>query len=215
MMISTPMQPLNGIFGDAGGDVIIYMDFVNSIFWDGSDFVTAAEAVDLPAQITGSGLEVETDEVNLLGAFLAFLVAADWTIVIEYEITVDTSFNTPIVISDDGGDYYIELTRKIPAAGRDMNLAEQGTSVYREAEDTDSHGLGVHKIAFTRTNSKLVLSVDGSAAISDAASSDLPTMTKAAFGGYPGFGANQFLTIKTLDGYAVKADGELPVLSAL
>lgn len=221
MMVSAAAQMLNAVVDISGGEVptgaIRHIDFVNGVYWNGTNFVAANAVVDLPDRITSNGLEVEDDEVNILGAFLSSLTTLDWTFVIEYEITFDAGSNSPIVITDDAGAKYIEIIRLSPGVGSDMFADESGTTQYREVNDSDVHGLGIHRVALTRTDAKLAMSVDGDAVLSDTSAMDLTVgeITKAAFGGFPGFGSDQWCTIRTFTVYSSLDDSELPALSAL
>lgn len=220
MMASVGAQMLNAAVDIGGGEVpdgaLFHIDFENNYYWNGTNFVAASAVIDIPEQITANGLEIEDVEANILGDFLTILIAMDWTIVVEYDHTFDAGSTLPWSITDDFGVYYIEIIRQQPGGTlRKMLADENGVSEYREVIDTDSHELGIHKIALTRTDAKLVISVDGDPIVSDTSAMDIPAMTKSCFGGFPGFGTNQWCTIKRMTAYAAQDDTNLPALSAL
>lgn len=216
MMVSSSSQMLNNVEQlpiPPGSE--IHVDFINAIYWDGSAMVTAADVIDIPEQITGSGLEIENVEANLLGAFLTAFLTLDWTVVVDYEHTFDSGRSDVLVISNTPGDELLQLYRDSPASGRRMHCEESGVSENREVIRTGPFNLGVHRIALTRTAAKIVISVDGSAIVSDTSAMDFTSQSEAALGGFPGFGTSQFVTIRGFTIYPAADDADLPGLSSL
>lgn len=215
MIPATAAQMMNEVvLPDVPPGALVHANFVSGIYWDGAAMVAASEVIDIPGQITANGLEIENDEANLLGDFLTAALTLDWTVVVEYEHTFDTDAGL-FVVSNTAGDELLEIYRDGPGNGRRMHCDESGTSEARETIDSGPFALGIHRVALTRTDAKIVLSVDGNAIVSDTSAMDFSSQTEAALGGYPGFGTRQWVTIRSFTIYPAQDDGDLPGLSAI
>lgn len=216
MIPAVAAQMMNDVvLPDVPPGALVHANFVSGIYWDGTAMVAASEVIDIPGQVTASGLEIEDAEANLLGDFLAAALTLDWTVVVTYEHTFDSGDSVLFVVSNVAGDELIELHRDSPGTGRRMLCEESGASELREVIDSGPFTVGIHRVALTRTAGKLVMSVDGNAIVSDTSAMDFATQAAAALGGYPGFGSSQWLTIRSFTIYPAADDGDLPGLSAI
>lgn len=197
-------------------------DFVAGVYSVGEAAVTAADVIDKPELITASGLEVphnaENGTVAIIGDFLGELIPANWTLVLEYEDGGTSGTTLPIVITSEDPTAtsfeYIQIQRSNSGSGRKMEAYDQDGG-FRFVQDADSHGAGVHKIALTRTDERLAMSVDGDAVVADEDGNFSQVLSLAAFGGTPGDWSFDACTIRSLKVYAVADDAILPSLSAL
>src|SRR5260370_2210760 len=152
------------------------IDFVNGIYTVNGVTQTAAQVVNLTGRITpGSGLSIISGSpCQLLNSLLALILTANWTMVIEANLTdnraslglrmflltvFDAGFNDQIAIYTLG-----ELLLSFASA---VIFEDSGVTT-READGNLSVGVGIHKVAATRTNAEVALSMDGESPVSNA-----------------------------------------------
>lgn len=202
--------------GGGGGPGPFSFDFVAGTYTVNGVTVTAADVIDQPGWIDGTGLVIADSAatVGVLGDALTYLLAADWTVVIEWDHFVTNNTIQPLVLSDGSLDNVVRLRRQNSLSSRFMNVSDFAGVNFRQATDASaSIGDGQHKIALTRTNSKLAFSIDGQSVVSNTSTTFSITPTGAAFGGYPGDMIGDALTIKSCVVTAPVSDASLPTLS--
>jgi len=198
-------------------DTLATADFLTPHYSVAGAAVTAADIIDQPGQVTGTGLQIlaDADVVNILGAFLAVLTAAEWTLVIEWDHGTTSSSMEPLVVTGPGNDNAVQILRQNGFSGHFLTVEDFAGSHFRGSTDSSGAiGDGIHKLALTRVDAKLVFSIDGRAIVSNTSDSFSLAPTTAAFGGYPGDTVNDDLYIRSLRIYAAVSDATLPLLSA-
>lgn len=194
------------------------IDFVNGTYEiDGTSYA-ASDIVDKTERIGASGLEILDDDadgtVDTLGDLLALLVTANWTAVIEYDEATTTYLTVPLSLSGSTSSDTAGVFRQAEGATPTLSMKAYATSnTSREAVVPQTFGVGTHKIAMTLTSDLLAVSVDGSAAVMDAASQTLD-LDQASLGGDPGGGSYNGTTIRSIMIYTPASASSLPSLSA-
>lgn len=202
-------------------DGLANIDFVNSIYPVNGSSETAADVVDQPGVITADGLILAEDAsvISIIGDLLALLLAstAGMTIVLNWNNLDSTGTIIPLVlINPDISDEGIQFKRQSSLGSHFMNATDFSGINFRSTTDASGPtGDNIHKIALTRTNTKLVFSVDGRSVVS--ASGDpldfSITPTTATFGGLPGDTMSNELRILSMQIYNPVDDSLLPGLS--
>ena len=176
--------------------------------------LTAADVVANPELITGDGLVITEDVVDIIGDLLA-LVLANGTFRLAWDHLDYTGNIVPIAIIDpDTSADGVVVKRQ--SSGQLMNLSDFSGSHFRQAIDSSAPvGDNDHVIAWTRTDSALEFSVDGRAVVSYAGDPDsFPIVPSAAsFGGVPGGFTLAETRIKSLTVYAAQDSSLLPALA--
>lgn len=190
------------------------IDFLGETYVVDGVTVTAADIVDHPELITANGLELieDGDVVNILGDLLALLLTANWTIVLEWNHLDATGEVYPLVITGAGEDNTVQIRRL--SGSHYLFVEDFGGAGYRGVADAFAFGDGVHKIALTRTNAKLVFSADGRPLATGDIDNFALSPTAAAFGGYPGWTISPTMYIRSLQILDPADDADLPGLSA-
>lgn len=192
-----------------------YANFRTGVYEVGGVPVTAADVVEHPEYIDANGLqlgEVGADEtVDVLGAFLAVMGSGDWTVIVEIELQFISAGEQSIFWLDDGafGEFvYLFITSgNVPAA------IHENVTDSQEASVLGTVAVGVHKIALTRSNEKLVISANGGD-IDIAPGVTIGSLTRMSLGGIPDDIAD-ILRIRSIAVYDARPNEELPGLSAL
>lgn len=232
-VIASQIEPAESGFVIPAGS-LLFLDFLNGHYAVGETVTTAAAVVDAPAKIVpGSGLEIllatETTEgsgvANIIGAALAIVLAADWTAVIDFDVPADTSglINILTLARSDWPDtidfgHTVEITRAASGGFNNQGMVrEEVDSGYtRSIGDGVARTEGHHKIATTRTPSRVAISVDGDAVVNDETDETAAiNADSATFGGFTLAFLDNEVTIRSLTLFAAQADGALPGLSAL
>ena len=212
-----------GVGGNPYPDALATADFVLGAYWMSGSQVTAASMIDKPDLISASGLQIQDlttgGVVFIIGALRDLLFTANYTIVFEWSDTDTAGNRTPISIDESstaGGTDHLYVFCDATMVGF-YDQPDPGAN--RQAEKT---GLGsmpaTRRIAATRTNAKISLSVDGTAVITDTVATSTPSLDVATLGGahtdaYPGQFATMNGHIRRLIVYAEQADASLPALS--
>lgn len=195
----------------------INFDLENHVYYVNGVAKTAADIVDQPSWIDGTGLVIADSAatVGILGGALTYLLTSDWTMRIKWDHFTSGNNIMPFAMADGGNDNYVQVLRENGFGGHFMNVSDSAGANFRQATDSSGPvGDNVHKIALTRINSKLIFSIDGQATVSDTSISFSLAPIAAAFGGYPGDTIGDALTIKSFVVTAPVSDGSLPALSA-
>ena len=213
-------QPDSGGSVDEYAGAIAVADFLLSEYQIDGVQSSAAAMIYHPEFIDGSGLYINWDAAGLytwaIGDFLTKLIATDWTIVLE-------------VIEDDAGTMhpFTLADENTGGGGLDSLIISTGTSSVSCTDDPDPGSSrfvsvgsviarpSVRRIAVTRTDAKLVISVNGSAINSDATSTSTPSYNRAILGADDG-DAFAFMKghIRKIIVYPEQPDAALPTLSA-
>lgn len=208
---------------------LVHLDFINGIYFDGA-MATAADVIGEPQYITGSGLAISYDNessageavVHVIGDALAALLTLNWTIVVEYEEFYSGGISFLLgMLNADWASYtkYVQLERWDAGDGLELVISDfdfNNGNLERTRGANDPFGPGIHRIAATRTNSKLAISVDGGGAlVYNAAANAGVTAINATIGSRE----NEFLyndfNFRRLTVYAPQDDAALPGLSAI
>lgn len=191
-----------------------FADFINGVYLYGESELTAAAVISNPERIGVFGLALTPGQstVDILGDFEAFLIAANWTVLIDLTVTSPTASSDILFVSKLGSITYFVKVVVYATHGRAIDGApfHSDRNIF-----AGTLSPGRHKIAVTRTDAKLVISVDASAIASD--TNNQPTagfLTDAAFGGISGSTISQSSHIRSLTLYAPQDDGVLPTLSS-
>jgi hypothetical protein len=161
--INLTMADLGGTVSLPSGAVGI-ADFVNLGFnWSGGSTANLADVIDHPEYVVpGTGLVLnDVNPPQFIGDFATYLLAGDWTVVMEWyrQTTLcdplhiqDITDNDPRLSCEDssGGEHFFAYDL-VGGSERDTNSAASGGA---------DHVVNV--VALTRTNAKLVQSFNGS-----------------------------------------------------
>jgi hypothetical protein len=220
MMPGVAAQPLGRSSGSsAPTGTLASAKFRSGLYSVAGAPVLLSSIVDQPELVSAAGLEIAEDGTvaAILGTFLDVLKTANWTLRLKWNNFDSNSTFFPLVLTGADFDNVVQLRRQNSLSNRYMNVEDFAGPDFRDATDASAPaGDGAHIIALTRTDTKLVFSLDGRAVVT-AAGDPLDfalDVTDACFGGYPGdtvFGA---LTIESLDVFEPMDDSLLPALSA-
>ncbi|RUV41407.1 hypothetical protein EOD29_22900 [Mesorhizobium sp. M1A.T.Ca.IN.004.03.1.1] len=195
------------------------LDFLTEVYTKDDSTVALADIIDKPERVGASGLEIVADPdpdgyVLAAGDLLADFVSLDWTVVIEWEELSSTSFSEILVLQDlADGAHSLWLENAMGSGSPNLNVAEDAI-IGRDLVDETLYGAGAHKLALTRTASRIAISVDGGAAIVNTTpeTSGNPIDT-AGFGGFPGYGTVNGFYVRSFRLMPPVADSLLPSLS--
>lgn len=212
--------------GGGGGEPDLFgADFVNGVYTINGVGVNASDVIDHPEFITASGLDLGDNSgfffAFLLGAFSEALTSANFTAVLEVE-TPNTNNTVGLVISNPSGNDFHMLVEFYDGSASPGDVVYMWDNVNggsrREVMSGGAWSAGIFKLAFTRTDDKLVLSVNGGA-IEDNTNPRVITgsVTEASLGGgtqFVGGGVWDNIIIRQLSIYPEPVeDSELPTLS--
>ena len=122
---------------------------------------------------------------------------------------------TVMSVGNLGWSHVLEVQKLNSGSGHNPYLYDTGGEGTRVATDSGyAIGVGNHKTAFTRQDTRIAASTDGRTAIADE-SPDVPTWspTHATFGALPEDNPNMAIFIRKLTVYSVQPDENLPSLS--
>lgn len=217
MMPGVAAQPLGGrsVFSPT---VLAQANYVEGIYEIAGSSAAAADIIDKPARIGGSGLEILDNDVDgvvsPIGDYLALWLTLDWTVKIVWEeLTTDGATYLLYLFEMLGGDQHSFLIERSTAFTGLRVDAHEGSNITRDVQINTSHGPGIHTIVVTRTDDRLSISCDGSAVVTVTATPTMNAMATASFGGDLDQSYNGcFIREQTL--YAPLDDIFLPALSA-
>ncbi len=212
-------------------DAILFMDFVNGVYAIDGSAVAVGTMLDAVSKINpGVGLEIllstETTQgsgvANLIGDALATVLAAyatGCTSVIDFEVPADTPGLITLLsmVRDDWQDTLdfgdgVSINRREEFFGNECQIADTA----RTANDGVAHATGHHKLAATRTPSRVAISGDGDQPVADETDEGASINANAAtFGGFTLAYLDNEVTIRSFALFAAQADVALPGLSAL
>lgn len=200
------------------------MDFVAGTYSWNEGALTAADCIDHTAYIGADGLEIgsatNTAPVSILGEFATFLGDCQFTIVFDVEIPTGSASPTLIAVEEPVSGNIVELFWR-----SEFEADDKSGFVSRFADDfVNATMTGIHKVALTRTDAKLCISVNGNA-IGAGSTGDrddstcvLPDpsnpMTDFHLGGYAGGSVPDHIKIRSVTFYDPVTDADLPGLSA-
>lgn len=205
--------------GSSYPDAVAVADFILGQYFIDGNQVTAAAMVANPEFITGPGLYINWDVAGYytraIGDFLTKLIATDWTTILE--VTEDDAGTMhPLTLADEntgGADLDSLIFSTAASSVSCTDDPDPGSSRFVSVGSVAARP-AVRRIAATRTNAKLVISVNGSAINSDTTATSTPSYNKAILGADDG-DTFPFMKghIRRIIVYPVKADSELPALS--
>lgn len=218
-----------GVTDEGGGGAVLptnavgIADFVNGGYkWMTTDLV-ASDVTDHPELITPSTGLITNDVANttvprFINDFETYLLAADWTVVLEWyrngtfaePLRIQNSAATspgsnPVFQIEDDHNYALFSDYLASFAGE------------RDLTPTHVGGSGVTNVlAITRTDAKLVASFNGAAIVSNGAAlaGFAAGVDRAFIGGEAGYAYDQ-MTLRRIVIYPPQADADLPGLSVL
>lgn len=192
-------------------------DFVNGSYTFGLSNLTAADVIDHTDWITASGIEVPGSDsagAQILGGFADLLLTCEWTISLDVEVLGQSPRSVFLTVANAGSGFFIELDYD----GGWEALCTDGDETPFAFDYTNSISNGVHRLAVTRIDNKISLSVDGNAVVTDSTPCILPVpgfdMVNAYLGGWSD-NTERAVNIRALRIYEVQPDDNLPVLSAI
>jgi hypothetical protein len=211
------LSPPSGFVPPTGFDWSL--DFLGEVYTNNGSSVAIADIIDKPGRVGASGLEILDNDVDgvvdSIGDLLTDFQSMDWTVVIEWqELTTDFSTYLLYLFEMPGGsDHSLVIERGNAFTGLRVD-AHESSNIVRNVAINTSHGVGVHKVAVTRTSAFLSISCDGSAVDTVVASPLMDPMATASFGGDPTDQSYNGTFIRTVTLTAPVADAALPALSA-
>lgn len=217
-------QPASGSSGAPDySDATAVADFVLGIYQAGATSYTLNQVVSEPQYITANGLFFDWNTAQepmdmLPNAIFDAIVDCNWTLVFEWEELELGTIMRPLFLQDDATVGTEDLW--IHSDDTEVFVFDQpspGTS--REAGQVSGVPArpGIRRIAITRTPSKLVTSLNGSAIVSDTTPSLSPFFEHVGLGGEVIFALPQPLElmgyVRRIIVYPAQADAALPGLS--
>lgn len=210
-------QLLNSsIEGGGGAGTLAEIDFINEVYTINGAPVAVGDIIDNPGAIDASGLLVPEfgTPIEMLGDLLALMLTANWTVVIEIDVISLTGqiwMMSLIEFPQDGAHDFIQFGKLGPGNVLFV-LDDTGPGATRQA-DWGAITTGVHKVAIAREDTRLSISVDGSAVVTQGGSIAITSLTNATFGGYTGIGNDRDFYVRSLSVYDVRDDSDLPDMS--
>lgn len=169
-------------------------DFSNQIFTSAGVSVTAEDVIGSAASaIAGSGGDGLMfnddffDSANLAGGFLSAMLSGIYTVIMEFELIGGSTGPAPFVVTDSVGGTVYFFETVINYAGP-LYLGETTDVDFREFYESALPGTlptGIHKLALSRTDSRIVYSIDGATVVGTEDDLALTSCQKAALGGIP------------------------------
>lgn len=179
--------------GGPVGNQTLFLDFVNEEYEVNGTPTAIGDIIDAPGQVSpGDGLEIPLfgTPIEILNDALDTLLTANWTMVLEFEIT--TLSNTVYLFSMMGlGSAALDFD--------DDNRVQIGVESATDRiyatdflSDTPARNIdygvvtvAVHKLAIARSDERIVMSVNGQA-VQDDSETEIPMvfLTNATFGNY-------------------------------
>ena len=210
--------------GDSDGPpdytgALAVMDFINGIYQVAEVDVAIADIIDRPDLIGVDGLSPPDPEgfsgvgqVEILGDFLAVLLAVDWTIELEWEEIWEDNSSNPLAVTNASDDL-VGVTQE-SAAGSTVNMGAYDANGidFRLIYVNRSFVVGMRKIAMTRTDAKIAFSSEGSATQTDTTGAPLDQsgLDSANF-----FWDTGDCRIRRLVVWPAQLDAALPAMSTL
>lgn len=189
------------------------MDFENGVYTVGDSTAALADIMARPDLVSGGVLAIPNSDVTvlvgILGEPLTLLLTYNWTFFID--ATLVTTSSALLFEVQDAGETTTIIVGTFSVTDSDgINFREADYDGYGPPTSTPDR----HRIAVTRTNSKLAVSIDGGAVVSDTID---PAPTLAAIAAY--LGGNSDGTQGATNIYKTSlttipvTDGELAILT--
>ena len=194
------------------------LDFVNNTYDFDSVSYALSACVDHTGYRTANGMEIPSSTVGgsvalLLAPMRAKFATCQWTAVFSIQVLTWGDKCYIMTIDNAGEIYWIEVV----CWGEWYCDCGNATQFPMADDTTHAHTSGVHKFAVTRINSKVSVSVDGNAVVSDPTACTLPVvgspMVNFYFGGYGG-GTEAHFHLRSVNVRDPVDDTQLPILSA-
>lgn len=196
---------------------IAVADFVNGIYTVGTTGYTAADVVNNTAQIDASGLKLTASDSMPAGPMLDLLCSADWTVVVDFiPNTAGLSGRIYLVYVNnrtsawDEVDVYTDWGQGVAYDSDTDSFARSGgifTENYFETADVPA------RIAVTRTDAALSVSLNGGAVVRDGTALTVGALTKCDLANGTWQGDMGYMTRMRI--FAPQSDETLQLLSAL
>ncbi|TGQ69508.1 hypothetical protein EN829_015090 [Mesorhizobium sp. M00.F.Ca.ET.186.01.1.1] len=220
MMPGVAAQPLRRQF--AGGvdpaDILADLDFLAETYAVHGATAVAADVIDKPARVGGSGLEILDNDVDgvvsAIGNFDSDWLTANWTSFIEWQEVADTASTYVLWMAETVDFHSVSIVRGSAFESNPVHAGDSST-ITRHIDITGPFTAGIHRIAMTRTNGKVSVSVDGGAVQTNTTpNTTLNAMMTASFGGDPTDQSYNGCFIRKVKLMTPQADALLPALSA-
>ena len=214
-MIPGIVASQGGVSSFVPAGAIAHLDFRTGEYWVGGT-VSAAAVVSDPELIGAGGLALPDNDqpvVDMIGDLLTLMLAGSWTVACEFE-TLNTSRSYPLSLQNNDWSHALQVEK---SNGGGIYVYDKTTTPFHQLEADDQTPVlaaGVHRFALTRTGSKLALSKNGEAVVSEADDTVAATWTTASFGGFSGDYTYAPINIRVFTVYAALPDASLPALSA-
>jgi hypothetical protein len=202
--------------GPAVGGALLDFDFLNQVYEVNGVSVTAASFLTTTGDIGVNGLNIPLlgTPNTILGDAATVLLAANWTAVIEF-VSITSSGNldlfclaeTPIVGNRD-------LFRcGYPSSPAQWFAQDADATPLTRTAVVGTKASGLHKMAVTRTDSKLIVAVDGELSLESTTPLTLDEVDTATFGGPAEASNGREANIHTFIVYPEQTDAVLLELS--
>lgn len=200
----------------SGLTALLDFNFLTESYEVNGSPVAAEDFLTTPGNVGVSGLNIPLlgSPNVILGDAATILLSANWTVVIEFEALATS------------GNMDLFCLAETPTSGfRDLFRCGYPSSPFQWwAQDDDENftprpcvvgtlSTGIHKMAVTRTNSKLIVAVDGEASLADTSSKTLDEIDTATFGGPAEASNGRAANIRTFVVYPEQTDEVLVELS--
>lgn len=209
--------------GGAVGNITVSLDFVNEAYEVNGSPAVIGDIIDTPGLVSpGDGLEIPLFDTptEIIGDALDNLLTANWTMVLEVEITTLAGAVWLFSMAELNSDGTIEGdtdTMQIGVDSGDLLFAYDDTGP--GSARTINYGnttVAVHKIAIARSNDRMSMSVDGQAVQDNNNDIVLNACTNATFGNFTGDFNARDAFIRSLVIYdEINEDSVLQTLSEL
>ena len=145
------------------------IDFVNGTYVVNGETVTAADVISDTDRISEDGLSILgsfDNKLDFLGAFRDLLFVRNWTLVVTLDLLAleeSNQENTHFWLANTAQTRFI----RIETTGGWSHFQEWDGTVQRQLLPDNQHGVGITRIAVTRTPDLAAIAMNGEAAESD------------------------------------------------
>jgi hypothetical protein len=174
------------------GDQTVFLDFINEVYEVNGSPALVGDVIDTPSLVGASGLEIPLFDTptEILGDARDNLLTAHWTMVLEVEIVTLVGAVWLFSMAELNSDGTIEGdtdTMQIGVDTGDLLFAYDDTGP--GSARTINYGnttVAVHKIAISRSDTRMAMSVDGQSVQDNNNDIALTLLSNATFGNFTG-----------------------------
>lgn len=199
------------------GEGLVDLDFILGEYYVDGFAADLSEVIDHPEWAPVNGLEITgADVAEFIGDALAHFIAADWTLIVEFEFPTTTTGECLLfTMEDDPFDDDFFYIGKISGTNRWPIVSDTTPTSFREEINTTPLlTAGIHRFAVTRTNDELAFSFDGEAVNISPDPGAVLSVAHASLGGFVG-AADPTVYFRSLLLLEPQASSLLPTFSAI